>query len=363
MEKLKIGITQGDYNGVGYETILKVLAEPHMAEMCVPIVYGSARIASHYRKLCDLPEVRLTAIESPEEATLGRNYIINVTPETAQVEPGVPTPEAGVEAVRALRAATAHLKEGQLDAIVTCPISKETAQSEDFNFTGHTEFLEQELGGGEALMMLVTDYLRVALVTIHEPISRVAEKITKESVLAHIQALNHALKQDFGITSPRIAVLSLDPHAGDNGVIGTDDQEKVAPAIQEARDAGLLAFGPYPADGFFGSGNFKRFDGILAMYHDQGLAPFKVLAQNMGVNFTAGLNGIRTSPAHGTAFDLAGKGQADEQSLRQAIYTAIDIAHNRKRYHEATANPLPFSKPSQNRGRRDRDRLPNNPQD
>lgn len=341
-KKIKVGITHGDINGIGYETILKALENPGLAEICTPVIYGSAKIAAHYRKLMDLPEVKLTRIQSADQANGDLNYIINVVSEDVMPEPGQVSQASGKAALAALEQAVSDLKAGLIDVLVTCPISKDAIHSEEFNFPGHTEYLECRLGEGsdKAMMIMAGERLRVALVTIHEPLSAVSADITREKITDSIERFARSLTADFGIHKPRIAVLSLNPHAGDNGVIGKEDAEIVTPAIEEAYKKRVLAFGPYPADGFFGSGSYKKFDGVLAMYHDQGLIPFKLIEGENGINYTAGLNSVRTSPDHGTAFDIAGQGKADPQSLRQAIYTAIDIYRNRRREAEATANPL-----------------------
>lgn len=341
--KIKVGITHGDINGIGYEIILKTLEDPRIAEICTPIVYGSAKIAASYRKLMELPEVKFTTITSPADATADHNYIINVVDENVTPEPGRCTPAGGSAALAALERAATDLREGAIDVLVTCPISKDAIHGDEFSFPGHTEFLQDRLNDGsdpKAMMIMAGEGLRVALVTIHESLANVTPKVTKGAVLDSIMRFNKSLIADFGIHSPRIAVLSLNPHAGDNGVIGSEDNEIVAPAVAEAYKKRVFAFGPYPADGFFGSGAYKKFDGVLAMYHDQGLIPFKLLMAERGVNYTAGLPCVRTSPDHGTAFDIAGSGQADPQSLREAIYMALDIYRNRQREAEATANPL-----------------------
>jgi len=343
--KLRVGITHGDINGIGYEVLLKALEHPSMAEICVPIVYGSAKIAAYYRKnIKDMPEVKLTIIDTPEaaEPETGRNYIINVVPEDTPVNPGEATKAAGEAAVAALERATADLKEGLIDVLVTCPINKNTIHGDGFEFPGHTEYLQSRLGaeGDKAMMIMAAGDLRVALVTIHDPLSAVAGSITREHVTEAIEAFSASLVSDFGVHAPRIAVLSLNPHAGDGGVIGSEENDIIIPAIAEASRKRVLVFGPYPADGFFASGSYRKFDGVLAMYHDQGLTPFKILAGDGGINFTAGLPYVRTSPDHGTAYDIAGHGVADPQSLREAIYAALDIWRNRRREAEATANPL-----------------------
>lgn len=343
--KLRVGITHGDINGIGYEVLLKTLENPGMAEMCTPVVYGSAKIASFYRKnIKELPEVKFTIIESAADADTeqARNYMVNVVPEDTPVNPGEATKAGGAAALAALERATSDLRDGLIDVLVTCPINKNAIHGDDFAFPGHTEYLQSRLGGDDdrAMMIMAGEGLRVALVTIHSPLAGVKEGITRQAVCEAIEALHASLVADFGIHAPRIAVLGLNPHAGDGGVIGSEESEIIAPAIAEAAKKRILAFGPYPADGFFAGGAYRKFDGILAMYHDQGLTPFKLLAGERGINYTAGLPFVRTSPDHGTAYDITLRGEADPQSLREAIYAAIDIWHNRRREAEATANPL-----------------------
>jgi 4-hydroxythreonine-4-phosphate dehydrogenase len=289
----------------------------------------------------ELPEFKLFQIDSPDSAATDEINIINVVGEDCKLEPGQPTPNGGKAALAALERAVSDLRDGLIDVLVTAPINKKTIHSDDFNFPGHTEYLQDRLGEGhQAMMIMCAEGLRVALVTIHEPISNVAGSITSKGITDKLVAFNRSLVEDFGIHGPRIAVLSLNPHAGDGGIIGSEETEIIAPAIEEAMKRKVLAFGPYAPDGFFGSGNYTKFDGVLAMYHDQGLTPFKVLAGERGVNFTAGLPYVRTSPDHGTAYDIVGQGKADEQSMREAIYSAIDIYRNRRREAAATANPL-----------------------
>jgi 4-hydroxythreonine-4-phosphate dehydrogenase len=340
--RIKVGITHGDINGIGYEVILKALEDPRMVELCTPIIYGSAKIASYYRKSLELPGGQLHQIAAAQDAKDGECSIINVVVEDTHLDPGQSTQAAGEAAFAALERAVADLRDGIIDVLVTAPINKHNIQNEQFHFPGHTEYLEASLGNGEdkALMILCDEHLRVALVTTHMPLSQIAGAITQENVLAKIQALDNSLKYDFGIPNPRIAVLSLNPHAGENGLLGTEEQDIIIPAIKEAQDARIEAYGPYAADGLFGSGNYKVFDGVLAMYHDQGLAPFKTVAMEQGINFTAGLNRVRTSPDHGTGYDIAGQGVADASSMRHAIYQAIDIWRNRRRYREIHRNPL-----------------------
>ena len=339
-QKLKIGITQGDPNGIGWEVILKALADTRMTELCTPVIYGSPRAAEHYRRLLAETEetVGFNAVASGREARNGKVNLV-ACGETERVEPGHATPEAGRAAVEALRRATQELKEGHIDALVTAPFDKETVQSDDFRHTGHTEFLGAELGG-EPLMILCSDILRVGLVTKHIPVSEISRNITREKIVRDLQTMRRTLKEDFGIVEPRIAVMALNPHAGDGGLVGTEEEEIIKPAIVEAYGQGILAFGPFAADGLFAGGGYARYDGILAMYHDQGLAPFKSLSPD-GVNFTAGLPHVRTSPDHGTAFDIAGQNKADAQSMRNAIYTAIDIVEHRRAWALWSENPLP----------------------
>ncbi|MCD8080112.1 MAG: 4-hydroxythreonine-4-phosphate dehydrogenase PdxA [Bacteroides sp.] len=338
--KIKIGITQGDVNGVGYEVILKTFAEPAMLELCTPVIYGSPKVAAYHRKSLDLP-TNFSIVNSASEAQSNRLSVVNCTNDEVKVEFGKVDPEIGKAAFDALEKAVEEFREQKIDVLVTAPINKHTIRSEEFPFPGHTEYLEERLGEGEkSLMILVKDDLRMALVTGHIPLSEIPAAITKERIQEKIRIFHHSLKRDFNIGSPRIAVLSLNPHAGDDGVIGTEEQTVIIPAIQEMAEKGILCYGPYPADGFMGSGNYTRFDGILAMYHDQGLTPFKVLAMEDGVNFTAGLPVVRTSPAHGTAYDIAGQGVAGEESFRQAIYLAIDVYRNRQRDAQARVNPL-----------------------
>ncbi len=338
---IKVGITHGDINGIGYEVILKTFSDTRMAEMCVPVIYGSSKVAAYHRKVLDLPTMNMNIISRAEDAGPNRVNLINCVEEEIKVELSQSTAVAGSAAFKSLEAATADLRRGIIDVLVTAPINKHNIQNEHFHFPGHTEYLEACCGdGSKALMILLCNRLRVALVTGHVPLSQVASQLSVPAIVSKLTVFNHSLKQDFGIVKPRIAVLALNPHAGDAGLIGTEEQTIIIPAIKEAEKKGVSAFGPFPADGFFGSQMLDKFDGVLAMYHDQGLAPFKALAMDEGVNYTAGLPIIRTSPDHGTAYDIAGKNLASEASFRQAIYTAIDIYHNRRRYREATAHPL-----------------------
>ena len=338
--KIRIGITQGDINGVGYEVILKTFAEPAMLDLCTPIIYGSPKVAAYHRKSLDL-NTNFSIVNSASEAANNKLSVVNCSDDEVKVEFAKSDLDAGKAALAALEKAIEEYKEGLIDVIVTAPINKHTIQCEDFPFPGHTEYIEQRLGdGSKSLMILMRNDLRVALVTGHIPVRDIASSITKELIEEKIAISNKSLKVDFGIGAPRIAVLSLNPHAGDDGLIGSEEQEIIIPAIEEMSKRGIFCYGPYPSDGFMGSGNFAHFDGILAMYHDQGLAPFKTLAMEEGVNYTAGLPIVRTSPAHGTAYDIAGKGVANEDSFRQAIYVAIDVYRNRIQDKAAHAHPL-----------------------
>ena len=340
--KIKVGITQGDINGIGYEVILKTLSDPRIVELCTPVVYGSAKVAAYHRKALDMAPVNFNIVNSADQIDEGKLNIINCIDEEVKVEIGRSTPQAGEAAFAALERATDDMESGLIDVLLTAPINKHNIQNEDFHFPGHTEYLEKCFGGldKKALMILMKDDLRVALVTGHIPLSQVASSLNVGDIVNKLRIFNQSLKQDFGIVKPRIAVLSLNPHAGDAGLLGTEEETIIIPAMQEAEKKGVMSFGPYAADGFFGSQMYDKFDGVLAMYHDQGLAPFKTLAMDDGVNYTAGLPIVRTSPAHGTAYDIAGQNVASEESFRQALYAALDIFRNRLRYQEATANPL-----------------------
>ena len=339
--KIRVAITQGDTNGVGYEVILKVFSDPNILELCTPIIYGSPKIASYHRKALNL-EVPYTIINHAEEARDGRVNLLACFDDEIKIEMGQPSQEAGAAALKALDRAMTDYRSELYDVLVTAPINKATIQSPGFHFPGHTEYIETSVGEGQkALMILMNETLRVALVTTHLPIKDIAKAITKEGIIEKATIFHKSLKRDFRISSPRIAVLSLNPHAGDNGLLGSEEKDIILPAIEELADKGIQAFGPFAADGFFGSGAYDHFDGVLAMYHDQGLAPFKTIALESGVNYTAGLPIVRTSPDHGTAYDIAGKGIADENSMRQAIFTAIDVFRNRQFYDEPLQNPLP----------------------
>ena len=339
--KLKIGITQGDTNGVGWEVILKALADPRITELFTPVIYGSPKAAAYYKDtIREIDAITFTPVASAAEARRGKLNLV-ACGEVAEITPGIPTPEAGRAAVEALRAAVRDLKSGEIDAVVTGPFDKGSVQADDFRFTGHTEFFGAEFDG-EPMMVMCSDVLRVGLVTIHLPVAEIARNITRERIVSRLRTLRRSLIEDFGIVEPRIAVMALNPHAGDGGLLGHEEQEIIRPAIVEAFDEGILAFGPFAADGLFSGNGYTKYDGILAMYHDQGLAPFKTLSPD-GVNVTIGLDAVRTSPDHGTAFDIAGKDCAEAQSMRNAIYMAIDIVEHRRAWAEWTADPLPHA--------------------
>jgi 4-hydroxythreonine-4-phosphate dehydrogenase len=342
-EKIIVGISQGDINGIGLEVIIKTFLDPQIFDICTPVIFGSNKTASFHRKVLNIEDFSFNQIRDVSEANPKRANIINVYEEEAAVELGKQTETGGTYALKSLEAAAYALAQGKVNVLVTAPINKENIQSPDFKFPGHTEYLDEKFGDGNSLMFLVSDTLRVAVVTGHIPVTQVAQALSTEKILKKIQVLNKSLIQDFEVRKPKIAVLGLNPHAGDNGVIGNEEQNIIIPAINKAKEEGLMVYGPYPADGFFGNSTYKQFDAVLAMYHDQGLIPFKTIAFNSGVNFTAGLPIVRTSPDHGTAYDIAGKNIASEESFRKAIYTAIDIYKVRKQYKDISANPLKLS--------------------
>ena len=327
--KLKIGITQGDTNGIGWEVILKTFTDSRMVELCTPIIYGSDAAANFYSKsIADFESIQFHFCESAEDAKRGRVNLVRCGGRDLAIEPGKASAESGKAAVSALKAAVADLKRGKLDAVVTAPINKESVQSDEWHYTGHTEFFAKEFEG-EPMMIMCSDRLRVGLVTIHIPVSEVSANITKEKIVADLATLRQTLKEDFGVVEPRIAVLALNPHAGDGGLLGQEEQEIIKPAIVEAFEGGTLAFGPFPADGLFANGSYAKYDAVLAMYHDQGLPVLKYEGFGAAVNITLGLPIIRTSVDHGTALDLAGSGKIDTGSLQVALETAYQMAETR----------------------------------
>ena len=334
------GISHGDINGIGYEVIIKGLMDTLINDICVPIVYGSPKVAAYHRKALNINNFIFNNIRTPEEAHARKANMINCLDDNIRVELGKSTQQGGEAALISLEKAVDDLIAGKIHVLITAPIDKKNIQSENFQFKGHTDYLKARGGVDEVLMFMISESMRIGMATDHVPLDKVTEMITAETLHRKIRLMNQSLIYDFGIRRPRISVLGLNPHAGDSSLLGNEEAEIIIPAIARAEKEGILAFGPYPADGFFGAGSFRKFDGILAMYHDQGLAPFKALSFDSGVNFTAGLPFVRTSPVHGTAFDLAGKNEASENSFRQAIYLACDIFRNRKMYAEISQNPL-----------------------
>jgi 4-hydroxythreonine-4-phosphate dehydrogenase len=337
-ENIIIGISIGDLNGIGSEVILKTFEDNRMMELCTPVIFANVKIISFIKKNLN-SETALHGIDSLNQLVKGKINVLNVWREGVDINFGANDENVGKYAIKSFTAATKALKEGQIDVLVTAPINKYNIQSDDFKFPGHTDYLNQELEGN-ALMLMVQDNLRVGLLTDHVPVNEVAAHITEKLITQKIETINKSLKQDFGITKPKIALLGLNPHSGDNGVIGKEDEEIMKPTVKKLFEKGILVFGPYAADGFFGSGQHEKFDAVIASYHDQGLIPFKTLSFGNGVNYTAGLNKIRTSPDHGTAYEIAGKGQADFNSFKEAVYLAIDVYHARNEYQELVKNPL-----------------------
>jgi 4-hydroxythreonine-4-phosphate dehydrogenase len=342
-KKIKIGISVGDINGIGMEVIIKTFKDNRILDICTPIVYGSSKASTFHRKALHINDFSFNIIKSAKEANAKKANIIDCWTDDVEITFGQSNEVGGKYALASLEAATEDLKSGEIDALVTAPINKDNIQSEDFNFPGHTEYLTDKFEG-ESLMLMVNDNIKIGVATNHIPLSKVANTLTADTIFGKLKILNKALIQDFCITSPRIAVLGLNPHAGDNGLLGKEEENVIIPAIDNAKSIGINTFGPYPADGFFGSGNYQKFDAILAMYHDQGLIPFKSLSFGEGTNFTAGLNVIRTSPDHGVAYEIAGQNKANESSFRQAVYTACDVHKNRQFAAEINKNPLTLSK-------------------
>ncbi len=339
-DKIRVGISLGDINGIGPEIILKTFAEPMMLELCTPIVYGSSKILGFYKKTIEhADQLNYQIIRHADEAAFKKLNVINCWQEEVKIEPGVSNETGAKYAIKALEKATDDLNVGKIHCLVTAPIDKSHLQKVGFHFPGHTEYVASKVKG-KPLMLMVHESFRIALATGHLALKDVAAKLNETLLIDTLHILNESLKLDFSIRKPKIAVLALNPHAGDQGKFGSEEKQIITPAIKKAFDRGILAFGPFPADSFFASGNFKHYDAILAMYHDQGLIPFKTLSGMAGVNYTAGLNVIRTSPDHGPAFDLAGKGVASEESFRQAVFIAMDIYATRKNNQELLKNPL-----------------------
>jgi len=339
-ENIKVGITLGYINGIGPEIIIKALKDNRILSDITPVIYGSSKVISFYKKLLQIHEFNYQNCRSGADIQNKKINIVNCWNEEVDVQPGVSNVTGGKYALQSLEAATADLADGKIDVLVTAPFSKDAMKSAGFDFPGHTEYLAKYSNVDEALMILASPFLRVALVTTHIPINEVSKALTKDAILSKIKVFENSLKRDFNLVRPKIAVFGLNPHAGENGKIGTEEQEQIIPAINAAKSEGILAYGPFAADGFFGSNTKNQFDGVLAMYHDQGLTAFKALSFEDGVNFSAGLPIVRTSPDHGTAFDIAGKNLASESSFRSAIYMAMDIYRNRKFVKLITENPL-----------------------
>lgn len=343
--KLVVGITQGDGNGIGYEVIIKALADERMLDLCTPVIYGSSKIFGFYKKqIHNIDQINTNVISSAKDVHQKRVNIVNCLPENVFVEPGQSTAESAKAAMTSLERAVADIKEGYIDVLVTAPINKRAMVGEGFGYTGHTEYLEKEFGVDEVAMIMVCDRLKVGVVTGHIALKDVVKSITREKIVRKLRLMKDSLERDFGIDAPKIAVLGLNPHCGDGGLLGDEEQQIILPAVQDANEEGILAFGPYSPDGFFGT-SYSRFDAVLAMYHDQGLTPFKALAFEEGVNFTAGLPIVRTSPDHGTAYEMAGRDMADPRSMMAAIYTAIDIFNSRVDYDDLVENRMTIQMP------------------
>ena len=344
--KLTVGITQGDSNGIGYEVIIKALADERILEFCTPVIYGSSKIFGFYKKTVhNIGQINTNVISEAREAHPKRINILNCLPDNVSVEPGLSTPDSAKAAIASLEKGVEDLKKGNIDVLVTAPINKRAMNNEGFAYTGHTEYLKKAFDADDVTMIMVSEQLKVGIVTTHIPLKDVPGSLSVDKILHKLREMKKSLERDFGIGTPKIAVLGLNPHCGDGGLLGDEEQSVILPAINAANDEGILAFGPYSADGFFGLGNYGKFDAILAMYHDQGLAPFKALAFENGVNYTAGLPAVRTSPDHGTAYEKAGKDVADPRSMISAIYAAIDIYNNRKAYDELQAGRMTVTVP------------------
>ena len=344
--KLVVGITQGDGNGIGYEVIIKALADERILDLCTPVIYGSSKIFGFYKKqIHNIEQINTNVISSAKDVHQKRVNIVNCMPENVFVEPGQPTAESAKSAMTSLERAVEDIKAGHIDVLVTAPINKRAMVAEGFSYTGHTEYLEKEFGVDEVAMIMVCDRLKVGVVTGHIPLKDVCKSLTTEKILKKLRLMKASLERDFRIDAPKIAVLGLNPHCGDGGLLGDEEQQIILPAVQAANDEGILAFGPYSPDGFFGLGNYHKYDAILAMYHDQGLIPFKALAFEEGVNYTAGLPIVRTSPDHGTAYEMAGRDLADPRSMISAIYAAIDIYNRRAEYDDLVENRMTIKMP------------------
>ena len=336
--KIIVGISVGDINGIGIEIILKTFEDKRMLDFCTPVLFASNKVISIHKKILKLNN-SIQVVQNIEKIAHEKINLVNIWKEDVKLEIGKLTENGGKYALLSLKAATEALKNNKVNILITAPINKENIQSTDFSFAGHTEYLESELQG-KSLMILMAEKLRIGLITGHIPVSKVSETITPELIKSKVEIMYNSLKQDFNINKPKIAVLGLNPHCGDNGVIGSEDDEIIKPTIKDIQTTGKLVYGPYPADGFFGSKIYEQFDGVIAMYHDQGLAPFKALSFGNGVNFTAGLNKIRTSPDHGTGFDIAGKSKASHLSFQEALFSSLQLYKNRIEYQKLIKNAL-----------------------
>jgi 4-hydroxythreonine-4-phosphate dehydrogenase len=348
-KNIKVGISHGDVNGVGYEVIIKAFRDPRILELFTPVVYGSSKAASYHRKAINLNDFTFNIIKSADEISLKKANLINCCEKEIKIELGKSREDAGEMALKSLEEAVEGLKNNDIQVLVTAPINKHNIQSEEFKFPGHTEYLADKFGSKTSLMFLVCDSLRLGVVTGHIPLKDVSPSLSVDLIMEKVRIMNESLKIDFGIRKPKIALLGLNPHAGDEGLLGAEEGEIILPAIRKAVDEEILAFGPYPADGFFGSQAYKKFDGVLAMYHDQGLIAFKTIAFHSGVNYTAGLPIVRTSPAHGTAYDIAGKNVSSPESFLSAIYLGIEIYKNRMMHQELIENPLKIAEQENNK--------------
>lgn len=345
-KKLVVGITQGDGNGIGYEVIIKALADERMLDVCTPVIYGSSKIFGFYKKqIHNIDQINTNVIGSAKDVHPKRVNIVNCLPENVFVEPGQATPESAKSAMTSLERAVEDIKNGYIDVLVTAPINKRAMVGEGFGYTGHTEYLEEQFGVEDVAMLMICDRLKVGVVTGHIPLKDVCTSLTTEKILKKLRLIKSSLQQDFRIDAPKIAVLGLNPHCGDGGLLGNEEQQIILPAVKAANEEGIMAFGPYSPDGFFGLGNYSKFDAVLAMYHDQGLTPFKAIAFEEGVNFTAGLPIVRTSPDHGTAYEMAGRDKADPRSMKEAIYAAIDIWNKRTEYADLEDNRMTVKLP------------------
>lgn len=338
--KIKVGITHGDINGIGYELIIKTLSDNRILDICTPVIYGSPKLMAYHRKAVDGKNFNYNQINSGIQAVSKQRNIVNCIDDNVRVELGKATEESGNAAYKSLSKAVDELKNGAIDVLVTAPINKHTIHSEKFNFPGHTEYLRSEFNAEEVLMLMTGENIRIGTVTGHIPLNEVSKSVTKEKILQKLRIMNKSLLEDFAVRQAKIAVLGLNPHAGDNGLIGKEEAEIIIPAIEQARSEKIMAIGPYPADGFFGNKAYTKFDAVLAMYHDQGLIPFKQIEFESGINFTAGLPIVRTSPGHGTAYDIAGQGIASEESFRNALFSAVRIHKNKQMYSKMSSNSL-----------------------